>query len=554
MTGGSNNRYGGSSDDGEPIEPDLAALGRRLDHDGGTWRRGLADEQRVAQRVMAAISAAAPTSPAPPPGLAPGARMPPDEPGMPSQPGVVRRPDRPRRRGSRRTQRLLAVAAMLLVVILLAVVLKALGSRQAAPRPTATATATTEPTVTSTPSFPGAWSVAGTFVTPSLPNFAPSDPRIAYEARVQGPSKTGPATTSVTLQRTDDAGKTWHTLPLPPGLVVDNNLLDVRIVVSADDARTVYLYSARTEATCGPQGDRFVPTLPVKPWIPQGSGGVCLAQYQSSDGGATWATLTLPVPGVIAQVVYDSNGTLYALVAHPLYGSGNPLPDRLIASTDGGQTWHVADASLWAEGYGIVSMAVAPSIPNTDRLVSVWVVTNPVAVSQSQQAAPQFQPWRSDDGGATWRLTLSGPLPYQYSATLVAGAGALYQPAPPPTSAPVPLSSAIPAVSTDGGASWTKPPTAGLPSGASVDLFSVEPVVSGSTIIVPFYGYGSDGTAFYAWQPGAASWTQVAPTIPVPAAQLDDLYAIAAGGRTTLWAVYNALDGDGFTIASFTLK
>lgn len=553
MTGGSNNRYRGFSYDGEPIEPELAALGQWLDHDGGTWRRGLADEQRVAQRVMVAITTAtaAPTLPAPPLGLAPGARTRPDEPGMPSQPGVARRLNQPRRRGPRREQRLLAIAAMLLVVVLLAVVLKALGPRQATPHPTATATATTAPSATSTPSFPGAWSVAGTVALLAAPTFAPSDPRVVYEAGVQtpgAPGRGGSATTTLTLQRSDDAGKTWHTLPLPPGLVVDNNLLDVRIVVGAEDVRSVYLYTARSTASCGLQGDRLMPALPLQPTSRQGSGGACLTQYRSGDGGATWTTLTLPVPGIITQVVYDGNGTLYALVAHPLYGSGNPLPGRLIASNDGGLSWHVADATLWAQGYGIVSLTVVPSIPGTDRNVSVWVVTDPVAISQSQQAAPQFQPWRSDDSGATWRLTFSSALPYQYSAALVAGAGPLYQLAPQPTTAAGEvLADQIPAVSTDGGATWTKPPTTGLPSG---DWLTVaEPVASGTAIVVPFRG-GSE-IDFYAWQPGAASWRQVAPSLR--AQQLEDLFVTSSGSKTTLWVVYDGLAGNGFTVASFAL-
>ena len=538
MTGGSNGRYDGAPYDGEPVEPELAALARRLDHDGGTWRRGLPDERRVAQRVMVAIAAAAQTSPAP----APSHRTRPIKHGIPSLPAEAQRPDRPRRRGPSWGQRLLAVAAMLVVVILLAVVLKALGSRQAAPHPTATATVTTAPTATSTPSFPGAWSVAGTFTTPLLPNLAPSDPRVAYFVQLQTPGKTGASTTSVTLQRTDDAGKTWHSLPLPPGLVVDNNLLDVHVVVSSGDPRTVYLYSARSAASCGPQGDRGIRTLPLAPAMPQGSGGACLTQYRSADGGASWTPLTLPVPGVITQVVYDANGTLYALVAQPLYGSGNPLPDRLISSSDGGQTWHTADASLWAQGYGIVSMAVGPSIAGTDRNVSVWVITDPVAISQSQQAAPQYQPWRSDDGGVTWRLTFSGVLPYQYSATLVAGAGALYQPPPPLTNQGVQaLADELPAVSTDGGATWTKPPTTGLRQGFS--LAAAGAVAAGAAIVVPFMD--GNNTVFYRWAPGATSWTQVAP--PLLQQQAAQLFAVASGGKTTLWAVY------GNTVASFTL-
>lgn len=542
MTGGSNGSYGGPpSYDGEPIEPELLAIARRLDHDGGTWRRGLPDEQQAARHALAAIAGATPTTTA----LPPDPRTQPDERGMWDGVGGGSTPNRPHGRGPRRAQRLLAVAAMLLVVILLAVVLRTLGARQAGPHPTAaaTASATTAPTATSTPSFPGAWSVAGTFVTQGPPVFAPSDPRVAYFAQLQTPGKTGPSTTTLTLQRSDDAGKTWQTLVPPPGLVVDNNLLDVHLIASSFDARTVFLYTARSAASCGPQGDRGFHALPLAPRAPLPSGGVCLTQYRSGNGGASWMRLALPVPGVIGQVVYDANGTVYAVVHQPLYGSGVEPPERLLASTDAGATWRLADASLWAQGYGIAAVTVAPSVANADRNVSVWVVTNPVALSQNPQASPQYQLWRSDDAGAAWHLTRTGSLPYQYSPSLVAGAGTLYQLAPQPQNqGGQTLADELPAVSTDGGATWSKPATTGMRS--SFSLANAQPVVAGAAIIVPFFD-GSD-TVFYEWSPGAASWTEVAP--PLKQESLGQLFAVSSNGRTTLWAVY------GNTVASFVLS
>ena len=539
MSGGSNGRYGGPLYGGEPIEPELMAIARRLDHDGDTWRRGLPDEQHAARRVIAATASAATTTARTADPLAQS-----DERGMWGGPDGGGNPTRPRSRGPQRAQRLLAVAAMLLVVVLLAVVLKALGARQAAPHPTATATATTAPTATSTPAFPGAWSVAGTITTAGQPVFAPSDPRVAYYAAVLTPGNPGPSTTSVILQRTDDAGKTWQSLATPPGLVVDSHLLDLHAVVSRFDAHTVFLYSARSAASCAPHGDPSIQAGALGPIARQGSGSVCLTQYRSGDGGVSWNQLTLPLPGIIAQAVYDGNGTLYSLVAQPQYGAGSPdPPDRLLASTDGGLTWHVADAPLWAQGYGVVSVIVAPSVANTDRLVSMWAVTNPVALSQSQQASPQFQLWRSDDAGTTWRLTRTGSLPYRYSPFLVAGAGTLYQLAPQPQNqGGQTLADGLPAVSTDGGATWNKPATTGLRS--SFSLANAQPVVAGAAIIVPFFD-GSD-TVFYEWLPGAASWREVAP--PLKQESLGQLFAVSSNGRTTLWAVY------GNTVASFMLS
>lgn len=534
MTGGNNGRYGGSLDDGERMEPELLAIARRLDHDGDTWQRGLPDEARTTQRVIAAISSAQAadaaqrslmrTPPAAHNALSPS-----------GAPAGQPRPNQPHRQGSQRAQRLLAVAAMLAVVVLLAALLRTLAVRQAGPHPTATATAPVAPTATG---FPGTWSNALSLQ--GTPAFAPSDPRVIYEVQLQTPGKPGSSTTSVTLRRSDDAGTTWQTLALPTGLVADNNLLDLRLVVSPVDSQVAFLYSARSAASCAPQGDRGIPTQPLEPRMPRGSGGVCLAQYRSADGGATWTTLALPVPGVIAQVVYDANGTLYALVAQPLYGSGNAPPDRLIASNDGGLTWHVADVSLWAQQLGIAGVAASRSG------MTVWAFTNPVALSQNPQAAPRYQLWRSDDGGTTWRLALSGTLPYPYSATLIAGAGALYQIAPfSPT-----LADQLPAVSTDGGATWTKPPTAGLPADVSARvLASVDPVVSGPAIIVPISDGG--GIAFYAWQPGAAAWAQAAPTLVV--GQFKGLVAVSAGGKTTLWALFAKVGVDGLALAWLAL-
>jgi hypothetical protein len=399
------------------------------------------------------------------------------------------------------------------VAVLLAGALWTLGvgrrGRDISVGPTATL-----PAATSTVQPSGAWKTAGTLRTAPQTDFAPSDPRVAYQVAMPVAGSH-----ALMLARTDDAGASYHILPYPPGLIMDAHLLALRALVSPRDPHTVYLYAVRQGGSCT---------------------GTCLTRWVSTDGGASWRALSVPVPGVLESMTMGGGGVLYAAAARSLYGSGVVPANRLVASTDGGRSWHVADSDLAARGLGVSDFAASPDG------TSIYVISEPANIaSQPPSFVPRFQIWSSSNGGEQW--TLVGDVPGNVPSGLHLAGQTLYLFAPQRGQS---LAASLPQVSTDGGRHWSAAPTAGLAPDAQLpDELSAPTATLGDGSLLLVLRSGLD-RLIYAWQPGATAWRHVAP--PLSAVHVDAVFVQAGGnGQTTLWAAYDGNTPDALTLASY---
>jgi hypothetical protein len=495
------------------LPPDLEALARRLDHDGMLWRRQLPDGRRIARGAAAQIAT-----------VGTHARTPEGAPrrnrdAWQDGPGAGWEPPRDEAREPRgrsgRGRWGLAVGAALAVAVLMAGALWSLGvgrrGHDISVGPTATL-----PAATGTLQPAGAWKTLGTLRTSQQTVFAPSDPRVAYEVALPTPGSD-----ALMLARTDDAGAHYHLLPYPPGLLMDAHLIEVGALVSPRDPRTVYLYAARQGAGCS---------------------GTCFDQWLSTDGGATWQPLILPAPGVLGAIEAGSGSTLYAMVAQSLFGSGAPPANRLVASTNGGRSWHVADSDLAAHGLGVSDFAASPGG------TSIYVISEPANIaSQPPSFVPHYQIWSSGNGGEQWALV--GDVPGNVPSGLRLADQTLYLFAPQRGQS---LAASLPQASTDGGRRWSAAPTTGLASDAQLpDTLSAPTATLGGGSLLLVLRSGLD-RVLYAWQPGRTAWRQLAP--PLSAVHMDAIFSTeSTGGQTTLWAVYDGSTPDALTVASYPL-
>ncbi|MFN4961108.1 MAG: YCF48-related protein, partial [Bacteroidota bacterium] len=75
--------------------------------------------------------------------------------------------------------------------------------------------------------------------------------------------------------------------------------------------------------------------------------------WKTTDGGATWAKLPLPTPGVTPQITYTD---LQALDANTVFVTGNGFPRQVVyKTTDGGQTWTNISGNLSTLGIGNIN-------------------------------------------------------------------------------------------------------------------------------------------------------------------------------------------------------
>lgn len=239
-----------------------------------------------------------------------------------------------------------------------------------------TATATLAPTAT--PSPPGAWA--------TLTGCGDSTPAAV---RVQYQESAG-----YSFQRSDNCGATWANLSLPqiPGASYSSNVTYMSYFASPVNPSTVYI------------------TLQVKNDTQLCPAQVCQPQYVSTDGGATWAQLKLPVPGYLDSLSASqaaSGARLYGVVTDAIIMVGDsgkqgpaPVSTRLVVSIDGGVHWTACDGPLVAQGLRIAMYAAPPSGPD------LYVIAAP---KNDTSATPPLSVWSSHDGGSTW--SSGGPTP-----------------------------------------------------------------------------------------------------------------------------------------------
>jgi photosystem II stability/assembly factor-like uncharacterized protein len=206
---------------------------------------------------------------------------------------------------------------------------------------------------------------------------APGDPDVIYAG-------TGEATNSALsftghgVLKSTDAGASWTLLGAD---VFDRHTIS-QVVVAPDDPNTVYV-AVGGSGTHGLAGNTGI--------------------WRSTDGGATWTdtTATLSTTAAFSDVEIDPTQpqTLYAAVGSFRGASVNGV----YKSTDGGNTWSVAGNFPIDVRDGRITVAVAPSDPQTLY----------VSVSASGLGGSSFgrllEVLKSTDGGNTWTVLPNTP-------------------------------------------------------------------------------------------------------------------------------------------------
>jgi photosystem II stability/assembly factor-like uncharacterized protein len=163
-----------------------------------------------------------------------------------------------------------------------------------------------------------------------------------------------------TVLRTTDRGATWQQVG-PPG----TQDLQFRDIEAFDADHAVIL-------SIGPGSDSRI--------------------YVTADGGQTWAlTFVNPDPNAFfdCMTFYDSRRGL-ALSDPP-----DGLHFRVIATDDGGLSWHVTGAQMPEALPGEFAFAASGQCITTDHGRRAWFGTG---------GAAQARVFRSDDGGASWSV------------------------------------------------------------------------------------------------------------------------------------------------------
>jgi BNR/Asp-box repeat len=497
------------AEDADTPPPELREVHARLKRDGALWRTHLPSIEGIASRLSELIEKPAAT-------VATQERT--ERPHLsPHAPAPLFLADgqTPATRGRMAWWTAAAVAA---VVILMATVLHSVAGEQATRIP-ATPTATSA-TATATTTTSSTWeTVAGLANQSALPILAPSDPRVAYEtgAMVSG--------VSIPLRRTDNAGATWVTLPVPRSNGA--SLADLGVQVSPLDASTVFLEEGIVVPVYTPTSCEHLGASAQARWdSANGPSGACTVDYYSTDGGQHWSRVHLPSPGKLFDTAayswplyrYDQNspqaqgGRVYASL-HLVAPAGNFGQFRIITSTDGGLTWQFADAPLAAQGQFVCQYRAAP----------MGATIFAVAISHGciSSTTAQVTLWRSDDAGAHWRQI--GRL-HDTASTIAAvtgggGGGApliVYQLTDDATGRFTTL------VSLDGGSTWRPTPTAGIPAGLALGGSVVMGTLGDGSLVAAFTDLVHSQpnaflyvTAFLAWKPSDVSWHTVSRPTPL---------------------------------------
>ena len=416
----------------------------------------------------------------------------------------------PTRKWSRSLRGLVAVAAILTLAALFGVVLRQLPTNGPAQQ---------HPT-TATPAA-GVWRNVGQFQARNGERVAvaPSDPYVVYRLN----------SATFAMERSGDGGTTWSAVTFPPEISQSLRSNPV-FAINPLSANTVYLttFGDPSKMVC-------MSSVPPGGKVPA---SYCTEQYVTTDGGKSWQRLALPDNGRLTGMLSQMLGTpkapllaqgtrVYSLITTDVYAGVY----RLAVSSDG-VSWRIADGDLTATGQRIASYLASPT-GNT-----VWVVLSDGRL------------WRSDDAGAHWARIASLPQE-QVPGTLnlaaartVAGQIILYM-----VRYSAPLGDIAPAdvqVSSDGGKSWRNAPAAGVPDGQHAAPSSAMTRSDGSIVLLfrtPQVNIAFDegilhDAAYYAWTPGAASWTRLTPIFDATAVEQTWITpANDAKPLETIWAL-----------------
>jgi photosystem II stability/assembly factor-like uncharacterized protein len=163
---------------------------------------------------------------------------------------------------------------------------------------------------------------------------------------------------------TGDGGRTWTALPVPPGLIQDDNgTVDCAAVACVSQIRF-----ATAEV-----GYLFGPAL-----------------YQTDDGGRTWHR----VPGGPVEALEPSAGTVVRVV-YDHTGCPGPCDRTVQETTAGSGTWHtLLYIPLTSDNGGVTAQMVRQGTS---------VIYLPVYGNRAGGAGADAVIFRSTDGGHTWQ-------------------------------------------------------------------------------------------------------------------------------------------------------
>jgi hypothetical protein len=173
---------------------------------------------------------------------------------------------------------------------------------------------------------------------------------------------------------------------------------------------------------CGPQSETFITIDPSNPTIlAAGSNEIFrdpMRGYFSSDGGATWGGVDLPLPDPIGtngqrfgsdpSLAFDTSGNVFYGYIVVFFGNGNGVKGSEIAvarSTDGGATYPTVTYFSFETGSNhfndkpIIAADTNLSSPFRDNVYIAW----DAAVGGSASGGVRFA--RSTDHGATFTTT-----------------------------------------------------------------------------------------------------------------------------------------------------
>ena len=206
------------------------------------------------------------------------------------------------------------------------------------------------------------------------PGFAWHDTPTGFAARLRGLSAVSSTTAWAsgslgTVLRTTDRGATWQQLG-PPG----TQDLQFRDIEAFDADHAVIL-------SIGSGSDSRI--------------------YVTADGGQTWAlTFVNPDPNAFFDCMTFYNSRRGLALSDPPDG----LHFRVMATDDGGLSWHVTGAQMPEALPGEFAFAASGQCITTDHGRRAWFGTG---------GAAQARVFRSDDGGASWSVAAtplnSGP-------------------------------------------------------------------------------------------------------------------------------------------------
>ncbi len=388
-----------------------------------------------------------------------------------------------------------------------------------------------------------------TFSANDVPAIAPTNPLVVYETLAGNYQ----AHEAATMRRTDDGGKTWHTLPLP---VAADHVGHLGVAVSSLNPRTVFLTVFDDNA-----GD--CPANRTQQNTEAGGGNVyCWLQYTSVDGGQHWTVTNLPLAnGTHAGVLTsggstgNSSATLQSLSGRLYAGFRcvNWSCTRLVTSADGGLTWQFADVPIIPLGGNTCDYAAlgdgATLFALTAKNCGDW-----------RNAATQLTFWQSDDAGAHWAHAGTLPTPNERGMVLTkdtaSGKQLLYAALPRTTGTSTDkmggsyftfsADTSDLKVSADGGKTWESAPSAGIPAGMKPLNYGqgmagmLGTLHDGSVVVEFISGAAQDnfaGGTLFAWKRGDTAWRQIAPPLTQEIGSMLVIPAKGASQQDTLYLV-----------------